>query len=124
MRRHGRWACGRHGVCICGQLGRLVPAGSRPCSRPGSSGRAHRGGTGSGIRGRLDRAALATSVLLIALITCTEDRSPTGPTRTRALVLASDTPVVLVGAGEIARCDSLNDEATAAVLDTIAGAVF
>ena len=31
---------------------------------------------------------------------------------------------MLVGAGDIARCDRLNDEATAAILDTIAGTVF
>jgi hypothetical protein len=37
---------------------------------------------------------------------------------------AADTATVLVGAGDIASCGSNGDEATAALLDTIAGTVF
>ncbi len=39
-------------------------------------------------------------------------------------VTASSQVVTLVGAGNIARCDRTNDEATAAILDAIAGTVF
>ena len=76
------------------------------------------------------RAILAVSAAIVAtavLVTCTGDRSigprrPAGPG-----VLASTGTVVgqvLVGAGDIARCDRTNDEATAAILDTIPGTVF
>ena len=40
------------------------------------------------------------------------------------IVQAATTSVVLVGAGNIAMCDRTNDEATAALLDNIAGTVF
>jgi len=39
-------------------------------------------------------------------------------------VTAAEQVVTLVGAGNIARCDRTNDEATAAILDTIPGLVF
>src|SRR5256884_8300822 len=69
-------------------------------------------------------AALAAAVLLT---TCSGDRSigPSGPIGPG--VLASVGTVVgqvLVGAGDIARCDRQNDEATASLLDTIPGTVF
>ncbi len=67
--------------------------------------------------------ALSVS-LLIALATCTQDRAPLAPTHLPSLALDPSTAVTLVGAGAIARCDSLNDEATAALLDTIPGTVF
>jgi uncharacterized protein YjdB/PKD repeat protein len=62
---------------------------------------------------------------LLLLITCTEDRSPTSV----SLPPTSDVPFVplavppsafavqLIGAGDIARCDRTNDEATALLLD-------
>ena len=60
--------------------------------------------------------------------TRTPTRTPTSvssPTRTPT---ASSTPssgsVVLVGAGDISRCDNNNDEATAKLLDGISGTVF
>src|SRR6184192_1985107 len=50
-----------------------------------------------------------------------------GATNTTSQVVTVTAPVgaqVLVGAGDIARCDRQNDEATAALLDGISGAVF
>jgi len=61
--------------------------------------------------------------LFLACLTCTEDASRSGPTGPRAATLAP-TGAVLVGAGDIARCDGQGDEATAALLDTIPGTVF
>jgi hypothetical protein len=70
------------------------------------------------------RAKAAAITLLLGLVTCSEDRTPTAPTRGPVRVLDPSTAQVLLGAGEIARCDSANDEATAALLDTIPGTVF
>ncbi|HXG95545.1 MAG TPA: PKD domain-containing protein, partial [Gemmatimonadales bacterium] len=68
---------------------------------------------------------------VIALFVATCDRSPVVPTArstpTTPLTaddLGGDTTVVLVGAGDIVRCDSQEDEATAALLDSIPGIVF
>ena len=50
-----------------------------------------------------------------------------GATGSGQLTITVTTPVagqVLVGAGDIARCDRTNDEATASILDTIPGQVF
>src|SRR6266566_2285067 len=77
------------------------------------------------------RAVLAVpAAIMVAavLITCTGDRSigPVGPAGP-GLVASSVGSVVgqvLVGAGDIARCDRQNDEATASNLDTIPGGVF
>ena len=69
-------------------------------------------------------AALAATVLLW---TCTGDRSvgpSSSPVRGAAASVAAPSGQVLVGAGDIARCDRTYDEATAAILDTIPGAVF
>ncbi|HMH81391.1 MAG TPA: Ig-like domain-containing protein [Gemmatimonadales bacterium] len=69
------------------------------------------------------------AALLGALTTCSQDaieRTPTGP-HLRPPASEATTPIsgdVLVGAGNIARCDRPNDEATAAILDTVAGTVF
>ena len=49
--------------------------------------------------------------------------SPT-PTRTPTAIPTSSGGVVLVGAGDISRCDNNNDELTARLLDTIPGTVF
>jgi len=59
--------------------------------------------------------------------TCRESQAPQQSARQRATPLASTTPaptVTLVGAGTIASCSATGDEATAAILDTIAGTVF
>ncbi len=61
--------------------------------------------------------------LCLACLTCTEDSTRSGPTGPRAATLAPTGPV-LVGAGDIARCDGQGDEATAALLDGIPGTVF
>lgn len=51
--------------------------------------------------------------------------SPADPTpETSPAPKAPTDPPVLVGAGDIAACDNDHDEATAALLDTIAGTVF
>src|SRR6266516_3232825 len=61
--------------------------------------------------------------LCLACLTCTEDSTRSGPTGPRAATLAPTGPV-LVGAGDIARCNGQGDEATAALLDGIPGTVF
>ncbi|HVH69045.1 MAG TPA: PKD domain-containing protein [Gemmatimonadales bacterium] len=66
--------------------------------------------------------------MTVFLTTCSGDRS-VGPGAASSGPIpegATGTVVgqVLVGAGDIARCDRTNDEATAAILDTIPGAVF
>src|SRR5213082_3013544 len=71
---------------------------------------------------RLTRAA----VLCIS-VACVEDdhrapASPLGPAAQSAATPAAT--VTLVGAGNIARCDRTDDEATAALLDSIPGTVF
>lgn len=77
--------------------------------------------------------ALAALVLALTLVRCADE--PIAPTPTvrdevvstapRLDVTASPAePAVLVGAGDIARCDKLFDEATAALLDNVAGTVF
>ena len=76
------------------------------------------------------RAILAVPAAIVTaavLITCSGDRTigPGGPAGSG--VMASVGTVVgqvLVGAGDIARCDRQNDEATASILDTIPGSVF
>ena len=67
------------------------------------------------------------AVLLVALLArCSEDRTSVSspwpaPDGAAAAVVAGE---VLVGAGNIARCDRQNDEATARLLDTLPGTVF
>src|SRR2546430_3278072 len=63
---------------------------------------------------------------LLVLVTCQDQPGLRSPTEVRvpprlAMVAGG---VTLVGAGNIARCDKSNDEATAALLDGIAGTVF
>src|SRR5207247_384906 len=57
-------------------------------------------------------------------VSVTDRRGATGSDN--AIVNVSDVqpPVVLVGAGDIARCDRTDDEHTAALMDTIPGTVF
>src|SRR5687768_2594641 len=59
--------------------------------------------------------------LVVLLATCAEPPTRPGPPEPSATDV---TPAVLVGAGQIARCDGSNDERTATVLDGIAGTVF
>ncbi len=77
------------------------------------------------------RFVLLASLLVAAsalVITCRQDLRPTGPLEQPPLHVSTDVlapgAVVLVGAGDIARCDKTTDEATAAILDTIPGTVF
>ena len=72
---------------------------------------------------RLTRAA----VVLCITGACVDDdhRAPTSPVGRAAQSAATPAATVtLVGAGNIARCDRSNDEATAALLDSIPGSVF
>jgi len=57
-------------------------------------------------------------------LTVTDNAGATNTTSQAVTVTAPVGAQVLVGAGDIARCDRQNDEATAALLDGIAGAVF
>ena len=70
------------------------------------------------------RLTRATAVLCIS-VACVEDdhrAPPLGPAAQSAATPVAT--VTLVGAGNIARCDRTNDEATAALLDSIPGTVF
>lgn len=72
----------------------------------------------------------ALLVTVFSLITCTGDQpGPTGAPGAGTPNLNLDvvppgTVEVLVGAGNVARCDKTNDEATALLLDNIPGTVF
>src|SRR6266487_2950812 len=74
-------------------------------------------------------AAIRGLVAMAAIATCRGDQGPEAPTP-RAVAprpsFATTPPasVTLVGAGNIARCDRTNDEATANLLDAIPGTVF
>src|SRR3989440_9685769 len=75
-------------------------------------------------------AAVRTLLVLLAMTTCRGDQGPRSEApsqRTSQPSFAAAPPpgsVTLVGAGNIARCDRTNDEATATLLDGIAGTVF
>src|SRR5881409_3488121 len=74
-------------------------------------------------------APLSLAATLLAVTTCHDSQGPRSPTavgRAPVPMMAAAVPnaVTLVGTGNIARCDRTNDEATAAILDTIAGTVF
>ena len=56
--------------------------------------------------------------------TATPTRTPTPASNPTATPTSSSGSVVLVGAGDISRCDNNNDEATAGLLDGISGTVF
>src|SRR2546427_9594254 len=78
---------------------------------------------------RLSRlgGAAARGVALLVIATCTSDHVPTAPPHPQtapvapppvsAAITASPQAVQLIGAGNIARCDRTNDEATALLLD-------
>ncbi len=59
-----------------------------------------------------------------AIVTVTDKDGGTGSGQTAVTVSQPVASVTLVGAGNIARCDRTNDEATATVLDGISGTVF
>ncbi|MGE5837766.1 MAG: PKD domain-containing protein [Acidobacteriota bacterium] len=66
-------------------------------------------------------AALAVVAATLVVVSCLDDtmQSPVGPS-----FATSSGPVTLVGAGNIAKCGNINDDATAALLDAIPGTVF
>src|SRR5213596_1664503 len=71
-------------------------------------------------------AILAVGALFAACREATEPRmaqQASPPTTLQASVTPLPT-VTLVGAGNVARCDRTNDEATASIPDTIPGSVF
>src|SRR5216117_1526912 len=80
----------------------------------------------SSLVSRLGGAA-ARGVALLVIATCTSDHIPTvplppqtapvAPPPVSAAITASPQAVQLIGAGNIARCDRTNDEATALLLD-------
>ncbi|HEY6060242.1 MAG TPA: Ig-like domain-containing protein, partial [Gemmatimonadales bacterium] len=75
------------------------------------------------VRGLIRLALPVGSILLLA--TCREEAPFAADRRApRQDLAAAAGPDILVGAGNIARCDKQNDEATAAILDTVAGTVF
>src|SRR6266511_1722520 len=65
------------------------------------------------------RCVVATAALLV-LTTCRDNQGPMPPPS----FSTTSAPVTLVGAGNIAKCNNTNDDATAALLDGIAGTVF
>src|SRR5213082_1645167 len=70
---------------------------------------------------RLTRAAVVVCIS-VACINDDHRAPPLGPAAQSAATPAAT--VALVGAGNIARCDGTNDEATAALLDSTPGTVF
>jgi PKD repeat protein len=75
--------------------------------------------------------ALLLSVIALFVATCTDQPTtptsgsgPASPPPPLGLADVTSGPVVLVGAGNIARCDRTGDEQTALLLDGIAGTVF
>jgi len=67
----------------------------------------------------------AALLFLVSQITCSGDPSrPQAPVSFAGTDLIPTPYEVLVGAGDIARCDATRDEQTAAILDTIPGTVF
>src|SRR5213594_263666 len=81
---------------------------------------------------RVSASAILTVVpaitVLLVVTTCSDERGPRSPTevsRPPAAVLSTSLgDVTLVGAGNIAKCNNTNDDATAALLDGIPGTVF
>src|SRR5690348_10231086 len=73
-------------------------------------------------------AALPALAAVLALTTCRGDQGPEAlrqpSTVSRPSFATSPGSITLVGAGNIARCDRTNDDATAALLDSIPGTVF
>src|SRR5205823_14053690 len=106
-------------------------AAPRPHCRPSAAAACHAGGSRGAVPACTRSARTLTSVagnpardpmsplrpvvawtLCLVCLTCSEDSTRSGPTGPRAATLAP-TGTVLVGAGDIARCDGKGDEATA-----------
>jgi PKD repeat protein len=66
----------------------------------------------------------ATAGTNTVIVTVTDKGGAAGSGQASVTVTQATASVTLVGAGNIARCDRTNDEATAALLDGIAGTVF
>lgn len=99
-------------------VGRAVDAAYRCSDEAGGSGLRSCGGPvadGS----PLDTGSVGSKVFTVNA----EDRAGNAASLKRTYEVA-EKPRVLVGAGDIARCDSTGDEATAALLDNIEGRVF
>jgi hypothetical protein len=60
----------------------------------------------------------------VVLATCRDAGGPEKPYLTPLGNVTSNPPEVFVGAGDIAECTGTNDDATAALLDGIAGTVY
>src|SRR5688500_15595809 len=71
------------------------------------------------MKSKLRNLAWSPALLLVA---CGE--LPTGPLLEALAERFAERQTVLVGAGDIASCDSSGDEATARLLDNVAGTVF
>src|SRR5947207_6972570 len=78
---------------------------------------------------RSHRVAYAARALaLLLLTTCSDNAGPTftsspaAPRPPLAADITSGSPALLIGAGDIARCDRTNDEATGLLLDSYPGA--
>ncbi len=74
-------------------------------------------------------AAVCSLAALLAITTCRGDQGLEAPNQRTtggrpSFATAPIVGVTLVGAGNIARCDRTNDEATANLLDAIPGTVF
>ena len=87
------------------------------------------GATDTGSTSRQDLPITASHTYVTAgsyavLVDVTDKDGGTGSGGLSVLVDPTPPPMVVVGAGDIARCDRTNDEATAAALDTISGTVF
>jgi len=73
-------------------------------------------------------AYAARAVALLLLTTCHENAAPTStsspaaPPAPLAAAVTPGSPALLIGAGDIARCDRTNDEATGLLLDQYPGA--
>jgi len=65
---------------------------------------------------------------VLVVTTCRDDRGPAAPTEAmqppRPSAATVSGPATLVGAGNVAKCNVIGDDATAVLLDGIPGTVF